>query len=116
RPVGRMCRHPFGCSKRASFGEASSRLPLYCLDHKMPQHINVNSRMCHYPECKRQPLFGDACDGVPRFCGEHRRKSDLDLVHSRCSFDGCVSIPWYGEVGKSPQYCSKHKRRNMVNL
>eukprot|EP00960_Hanusia_phi_P036782 752524-Hanusia_phi.AAC.7 len=44
RPVGRMCRHPFGCSKRASFGEQSSRLPLFCLEHKLLGHINVNSR------------------------------------------------------------------------
>ena len=67
------CRYAGGpdgaarCLRWPSYGDSERRLPLFCREHALAEHINVKARVCKAPSgCGVQASFGDPLDGRVR--------------------------------------------------
>jgi hypothetical protein len=91
--MSRRCKHPEGCERAAFFGSSTERVPVYCISHRKPSHINCMVRTCAFIEgCRKQPSFGAANDTLPQFCGAHKQSQHINIRHDRCAYLGCDTL------------------------
>ena len=107
----RRCKFD-GCEKQPSYGEKRGQ-PVFCREHKLPEHLNVNSRKCEAPGCNIRPYFAPPGAKRGRFCRAHKEEGHIDVVSLRCSVEGCLRQRVYSspltEGGPLPRYCATHK-------
>ena len=93
------------------------KIALYCVEHKLPNFINVVSKRCLYNGCKKRPYFGDEKDKIPLYCAEHKLPNFIDVKNKRCLHNGCKKRPYFGdEKDKIPLYCAEHKLPNFIDV
>ena len=91
-PTPLLCRHPEGCTRSASFGEAASETRLFCARHRQAHHEDKKHKLCSVPHCRRQGSFR-RIDGVgERVCAAHSSAGLRVAVGTvTCTVAGCFA-------------------------
>jgi len=55
------------CGKQASFNILGQKA-VFCAEHKEPNMINVNNRVCEFNGCRTIPVFNIRGESRARFC------------------------------------------------
>lgn len=95
-PTPLLCRHPEGCTRSASFGEAASETRLFCARHRQAHHEDKKHKLCSVPHCRRQGSFR-SIDGVgERVCAAHSSAGLRVAVGTvTCTVAGCFAPAAY---------------------
>ena len=112
-----------GCTKQPVFGAVNTTLPLFCLQHKGKEHVDVVNPRCQL--CSRAAVFGDPSahmtliTGKQRrrgirsmllYCRQHRQDGHCNLLSKRCLAEGCPKQPCFGDpITRVPIYCHAHR-------
>ena len=83
---GRVCQHPGGCDRQASYGNATGSRPRHCAAHRLPGDMDVRTPRCGAPGCAKQASCGNPKERVIRFCAEHRGQGDVNLRAPHCNY------------------------------
>ena len=119
------CLSEEGCQKRANYGSAVHKLPLFCKPHSRAGDVDLRNRRCQAPDgCTKRPSFGNASEGKsarPLFCVTHKQAWHTDLVTSRCRETLCAkrasfALPADAGARSRPTYCAQHKKHGMVDV
>ena len=109
----KYCAHE-GCKTRPYYGLEGQK-PLYCVDHKKPDMVDVVNKTCLYEGCTKIPSYG--LEGQKAlYCKAHKQADMVDVGHKTCLYEGCKTIPKYGFQGQKPLYCKAHKQPDMVEV
>lgn len=103
------------CNKYPSFANKESSIPIYCYDHKLPDHINVRSKKCLYKNCMKQCTYGKIGTKA-EYCFKHKPSIDyIDLRSRKCII--CeIKRPSFGYNDGKPLYCFTHKPEDTYNV
>lgn len=116
KPTGAVRKRPDGCltcGKRACFGLPGTKKPIYCIDHKEADHVDVVHKLCQYNDCAIRATYGKPlCN--PTRCFEHKEAGMLCPPSRRCIVEDCKELAQYGE--KDPRHCDEHKTCDEINL
>ena len=112
--VYRYCHHPDICYMRAFYGSEIGK-PLFCVNHKTAEMVNVISKRCEHDGCTTRPSFGME-DELPRFCLKHKTEEMVNVTVKRCEHNGCNTQASFGMEGGPPRLCFKHKTGEMVDV
>lgn len=108
-PIGSKCvrgsRCP-ECGVRASFNEPGETRPIFCIVHKTPTMVDVQSQRCAVGRCPKQPYYG--FDGKASHCAEHKDEGMKPAKSKRCIEEECSSFPVYGIPGGPKIHCGVH--------
>jgi hypothetical protein len=96
------------CSKYPSFNKKNTSIPIYCFDHKMPDHVNVRSKKCLNKFCNKQPSFG-LKKGISLYCLKHIPNINYFESRSKKCIICNITRPSFGYVNKKPLYCFNDK-------
>jgi hypothetical protein len=109
------CREE-GCEKKPVYNMPGSPNGLYCVNHKLPEMIDVVSALCKYPNCTKQPSFN--IDGkIPLYCKIHKAADMMDVRNTKCLFIDCNKSPSFNYPGITKRlYCGSHKLVGMINV
>jgi hypothetical protein len=100
-PRVRMRGCKCACGVRASHGDATTRIPSACTEHKGALVLVNGVRWCKQRGCPRTASFG-AERGVPLTCAEHGKShSYVDVVNNTCT-ECRVRQPKYGPLVGAP--------------
>ena len=50
--TSQLCLSP-GCGKHAAYGDSLDRRAIFCVSHKLNNHINLKNPTCQTPGCSR---------------------------------------------------------------
>jgi hypothetical protein len=89
--------------------------PVYCLQHKLINMIDIKGKRCRYSECIKYPLY-NVPGNTAAYCSEHKTSDMMNVTCKRCNFQGCSKVPVYGMQGEKASYCVTHKSDDMVNV
>ena len=110
-----VCNLPYclECNKRASFNYKNKKRPLYCVDHKEPEMINITSSQCL--KCNKRPSFNYKNEKKALYCYTHKLPDMIDIKNPICvECNKRASFNFNYE--KKPVYCHKHKLPEMINV
>ena len=77
--------------------------------------INVNCKICVFPECKKQPTCN--FEGNPAlYCHQHKLNNMIDVANKKCAHQDCEIAPTYNYINKPGRlFCISHKLEGMIN-
>ena len=108
------------CNTVPSYNKPSEKSPIYCLQHKSPDMINVRPRhkpMCIYTNCTTTPLFNYKGEKKALYCAKHKKIDMIDVLSKYCSHEACNTKPIFNTIGeKVPLYCATHKKDGMIDV
>jgi hypothetical protein len=84
------------CNIVPSYNKSGEKSPIYCLQHKSPEMINVRPRhkpKCIYADCTTTPLFNCKGEKIPLYCAIHKKEGMIDVIHKICEEPNCKSLP-----------------------
>lgn len=99
-----------GCKKQPGYGLPNCK-PQFCVEHKTNDMINLIVKLCEFIGCVKQPVYGY---DIPKFCKEHKENGMTNVKDKLCIYDGCKTRANYNIIGSKPEYCAKHKNKDMV--
>ena len=84
-----LCRHPEGCTRSASFGEANSEIRLFCALHRQTGHEDKKHKPCSVRDCHRQGSYRRADGSGERVCATHCDSPRVTAAGVRCIIPTC---------------------------
>ena len=100
------------CKKGATFnfiGESKGR---FCSSHKLPEMVNVVSKVCEHQGCNIQPTFNFIGESKGRFCSSHKLPDMVNVKSKVCEVENCKAIVSTGLLFESKTRCGRHKTFN----
>jgi len=95
------------CQKRPSYNTIGSNSPLYCLEHKEPEMVDVKHPRCY--ECKSIASFNFLGNKRPIKCSLHKEPEMVNVKHRYCQHkSGCTILASFNFPGMSAIYCYNH--------
>lgn len=108
----RTCQGP-ECSKQPFYG--FTKPPLFCREHKEAGMVDLFTKRCEFEGCaKIQPNFNFSGEEHGRFCLTHKMDGMINVNIKRCAAEGCTTGAGFGQPGGPAEYCSRHKKADMV--
>lgn len=105
-----------GCNQWADYNYRQAKVRSYCFDHRKPEMVFKDLRICDTPNCHKTSSFNYPGYGK-RYCSDHRKPKMVDVKHPRCLSPGCLGYPIYNYYhGTGPRYCKDHATPKMVDL
>ena len=105
------------CYKRPNFNLPEQKKPLYCLEHKKENMIDIKSKRCIHNDCMKRPTFNSPDQIIPLYCFKHKKENMINVINKRCIHDGCIKIPNFNLPSETKAlYCYEHKKENMINV
>jgi hypothetical protein len=105
------------CYKRPNFNLPEQKKPLYCLEHKKENMIDITSKRCIHNDCMKRPTFNSPDQIIPLYCFKHKKENMINVINKRCIHDGCIKIPNFNLPNETKAlYCYEHKMKNMINI
>lgn len=111
--LNQTCSEP-NCTTRPVYGKQGTNNAIFCNKHRSIDCVNVRQKTCSETQCTKQPTYGDKNDMKPIFCKAHALKDHIDVLNKKCSEPDCTTQPRFGIPSYSPEFCTKHKKSNMI--
>ena len=111
------CTHA-KCHRIARFNVPNEKHPIYCIDHKLPDMIDLENALYDYDNkrcCmkKRNKRIYESNQPILLVKDKER---PLELKNT-CYKDGCEKIPKFNAPHKQGgMYCDEHKKMFMINV
>jgi hypothetical protein len=101
------------CGKIAYYNDTIGQRPKYCVDHRLPNMIQVAniSRKCE--SCNKIPIYGFPGE-KSRFCTSHKLPGMVNLSGKKCATKNCLKSASYGYLFSKVSHCFTHKSPNML--
>jgi hypothetical protein len=96
--LSRLCRHPEGCTRSASYGDPASETRLFCARHREADHEDKKHVLCSMPHCRRQGSFRRADGSGKRVCAAHSAGPRVSVRTAACVVEGCSAEATHGRV------------------
>lgn len=104
------------CNKYASFN-IKGQQPVYCLQHKSDEMINVVSKKCIIDECGKLSIFNFPNESFGIYCVQHKLNGMINVKDKTCINKNCKKQPYFNYPNQSKGiYCKDHKLEGMVNV
>ena len=100
------------CSKRASFNFSNKKTPMYCVEHKLLDMVDVISKKCL--KCDKRPIFNYKNEKKAILCKEHKLLNMVDIKNIHCLI--CNTRASFNFKNEKPMFCFKHKKNKMINV
>ena len=105
------------CKIIPSFNLEHEKTPLFCLEHKLENMVDVKHKTCIFENCKIRPIFNYENEKTTLFCSKHKLENMVDVKNKTCIFENCKKKPSFNlEHEKTPLFCLEHKKENMINV
>ena len=108
-----ICREK-DCKKRASFGKLGTRVKEFCKAHSPSDYVNVAHKTCEEDGCVTIPNYGKPNSKKAEYCKTHSPSNYVDVISKTCQEPNCTTRPTYGVPGYSPEYCSRHRKKDLL--
>lgn len=110
----KMCENK-ECNTRPTFGTTKA---IRCLLHKLKDDKPFGYKYCEVKNCKLIPSFSENINNVALRCSKHKLTNWVDVSHQSafCNFENCNTQSTFGLQNGTPEYCSKHKSDEMIDL
>jgi hypothetical protein len=106
-----------GCEKQSTFNFKMGQRPIFCIDHKQPQMINVKSIKCE--TCGERPARFNTKQGYPKalFCKYHKKDDMIDCLEKLCNPPHCWRQGTFGynRFDKN-RVCKEHRKDGMKDV
>ncbi|KAI9013552.1 hypothetical protein DFJ74DRAFT_710008 [Hyaloraphidium curvatum] len=116
------CRHPEGCTKRASFffedpeHPAAPVRPTRCGQHRLPGQVDTQNR-CAVPGCNLYGWYQHEGKSTERGrCAAHREPGMVAKARRKCEAVGCGGRPTHGAPGGPGRLCEQHALAGFVDV
>jgi hypothetical protein len=104
------------CIKRPTYNIETETMPLYCVDHKLPNMIDICNKRCIHPNCTIQPRYNYENEPNVIYCSKHKLENMVNLRGPKCKHENCKTQPSFNYKDKKPEYCKSHKLDDMVDV
>ena len=78
--------------------------------------IDVKNDTCQFENCHVRATYNYKGQKKGIRCKTHILDNMVDVKHQCCIEDNCIVRASYGIKDKNPEYCSIHKKKDMINL
>ena len=114
--AGRICI-ALSCKKRSSFNNQNGQIPLFCLEHKQPGMVNINSVKCMTCGEKNARFNTKEKYPKPMFCKEHRTDDMVDCLETLCNPPECWKQGTFAfhRFDKN-LVCKEHRKEGMKDV
>ena len=105
------------CGKQATFNVSGETKAIFCVEHRLPNMVDVKNKKCETNGCYKQPIYNVRGETKARFCIEHRLPDMVNVLNKKCEADGCEKRPTYNVRGETKAlFCVEHRLQNMVDV
>lgn len=108
----RFCHYKDICTSLANFGHELGK-PLFCVNHKDSQMVDVMNKKCQVNDCSLRALYGMPGERAT-VCSKHKTPLMINRHHTLCQDENCTTLPSYGYPGQKSIYCVLHKKDGMI--
>ena len=105
-----------GCIKRPTYNILNETKAIYCYEHKLENMVDVENKRCISDGCIKRPYYNIPTEINALYCIDHKNSLMINTTNKSCQFAKCKETSIFGIINKRPQYCIKHKQKNMINL
>jgi hypothetical protein len=81
-----------GCGKSPTYNIQGERKPLFCVDHKTSDMVDVFHKKCEYEGCDKRPLYNYQGVNSAKWCVYHRHQTMIDVFAKKCLSEWCNTI------------------------
>jgi len=101
------------CNTIPYFNFSTKKGGIYCNKHKKEGMINVYKLKCKQDNCNVYPSYGIK---KPEWCTVHKPLDAIKFRVKNCEEKDCHISASFNFEGLKPIYCSKHKKKGMINI
>ena len=98
-----------------SFNYSHIKQPMYCVECKLDDMVNVKSRICEVYNCRKIANYGIPFH-YPTKCFLHKSSGMISNPTKRCKHSSCKEYATYGLKYKQPELCEEHQESTHVCL
>ena len=95
--------------KISSYNFKGEKPPVYCLEHKSENMINIRLVLCKYENCNTIASYNKKGQSTGLFCNIHKEQSMVDIKNKKCQYDECQTRATFGYINQTASHCSRHK-------
>jgi len=106
-----------GCIKRPTYNYNGQTKAIYCVQHKLPNMIDIRHKKCQNDGCIKHPAYNYNGETKAIYCNQHKLPNMINIKSKRCIYEGCITIAIYNYNDETKAiYCYQHKLPNMINI